>query len=275
MGLDPGFAPQTGGIHQKSGNRRGPIEMTILETRQLTHIFPNGTLAIDDINLTIAAGEFVIIAGANGSGKTVLTRHLNGLLLPTKGQVLLNGVPITQDLTHTRKNIGLVFQNSDSQIVGQTVAEDTAFGPENLKLPRREVEGRVQESLEAVGLSDLAHHQPHTLSGGQKRRLAIAGVLAMRPKIIIFDEPFSGLDYPGGLLVLQQIVSLHKQGHTIILVMHELEKALAHANRLIIMEKGRIMKDGNPVELIGEVELFGIKRPYGENRRVETMTWLS
>jgi biotin transport system ATP-binding protein len=249
--------------------------MTILETRQLTHIFPNGTLAIDDINLTIAAGEFVIIAGANGSGKTVLTRHLNGLLLPTKGQVLLNGVPITQDLTHTRKNIGLVFQNSDSQIVGQTVAEDTAFGPENLKLPRREVEGRVQESLEAVGLSDLAHHQPHTLSGGQKRRLAIAGVLAMRPKIIIFDEPFSGLDYPGGLLVLQQIVSLHKQGHTIILVMHELEKALAHANRLIIMEKGRIMKDGNPVELIGEVELFGIKRPYGENRRVETMTWLS
>lgn len=249
--------------------------MTTLETRRLTHIFSNGTIAIDDINLTITTGEFVIIAGANGSGKTVLTRHLNGLLLPTRGQVFLDGEPITKDLVHTRKNIGLVFQNSDSQIVGQTVAEDTAFGPENLNLPRCEVEARVRESLEQVGLSDLAHHQPHTLSGGQKRRLAIAGVLAMRPKIIIFDEPFSGLDYPGGLLVLRQIVSLHKQGHIIILVTHELEKALAHANRLIIMEKGRIIRDGKPGQLIDEVELFGIKRPYGENRRVETMTWLN
>lgn len=249
--------------------------MSLLEARQLTHTFSNGTVAIDDINLSIAAGEFVIIAGANGSGKTVLTRHFNGLLLPTKGQVLLEEVPITKDLTYARKNIGLVFQNSDSQIVGQTVAEDVAFGPENLKLPRREVETRVQESLEAVGLSAYANHQPHTLSGGQKRRLAIAGVLAMKPKIIIFDEPFSGLDYPGGLQVLQQIVSLHQSGHTIILVSHELEKILAHAGRLIIMEQGRIAQDGNPGQLIEEVELYGIKRPYGKNRRVETMTWLS
>jgi biotin transport system ATP-binding protein len=249
--------------------------MTLLETRQLTHTFPDGTLAIDDINLSIAAGEFVIIAGANGSGKTVLTRHFNGLLLPTRGQVLLEGVPITRDLTNARKNIGLVFQNSDNQIVGQTVAEDTAFGPENLKLPRREVEVRVQESLEAVGLSSLANHQPHTLSGGQKRRLAIAGVLSMRPRIIIFDEPFSGLDYPGGLQVLRQIVSLHQKGHTIILVTHELEKTLAHANRLIIMEKGRIVKDDEPGRLIDEVEMYGVKRPYGEHRKVETMTWLS
>ena len=249
--------------------------MTILETRQLSHRFSNGTLGIDDINLAINTGEFVVIAGANGSGKTVLTRHFNGLLPPTQGQVLLDGVPITKDLTHTRKNLGLVFQNSDSQIVGQTVAEDTAFGPENLKLPRREVEARVRESLEAVGLGELAHHQPHTLSGGQKRRLAIAGVLAMRPRIIIFDEPFSGMDYPGGLLVLRQIVSLHQQSHTIIVVTHELEKILAHANRLIIMEKGRIVRDGEPGRLIDEVERFGIKRPYGEKRRVETMTWLS
>jgi biotin transport system ATP-binding protein len=249
--------------------------MTYLETRQLTHIFPNGTVAVDDINLSIEAGEFIVIAGANGSGKTVLTRHFNGLLLPTRGQVLLEGVPITKDLTYARKNIGLVFQNSDSQIVGQTVAEDVAFGPENLKLPRWEVEARVQESLEAVGLSALANLQPHALSGGQKRKLAVAGVLAMKPKVIIFDEPFTGLDYPGGLQVLQQIVSLHQNGHTIILVTHELDKILAHATRLIIMEKGRTVKDGNPGQLIEEVELYGIKRPYGENRKVETMTWLS
>lgn len=249
--------------------------MNILETRQLTHVFSNGTVAINDINLTIQESEFVIIAGANGSGKTVLIRHFNGLLLPTKGKVLLEGKPITQDLTYTRKRIGLIFQNPESQIIGQTVAEDVAFGPENLQLPRPEIDNRVEESLGAVGLSAFANHQPHTLSGGQKRRLAVAGVLAMKPQIIVFDEPFAGLDYPGGLQILNQIVSLHQKGHTIILVTHELEKTLAHAGRLIIMEKGRLVKDGSPSQLIDEVERYGVKRPYGENRDVGTMTWLS
>lgn len=249
--------------------------MIILETQGLTHTFPNGTIAINEINLSIHTGEFVIVAGANGSGKTVLIRHFNGLLLPTKGRVLLQGEPITKDLIDARKKIGMVFQNSDSQIVGQTVAEDVAFGPENLKLPRPEVENRVKESLEAVGLSAVANQQPYTLSGGQKRRLAVAGVLAMKPAIIVFDEPFSGMDYPGGLQVLRQIVALHQNGHTIILITHELEKALAHADRLIIMEKGRIVKDGTPSQFIDEVELHGIKRPYGENRRIATMTWLN
>ncbi|MCL6589282.1 MAG: ATP-binding cassette domain-containing protein [Firmicutes bacterium] len=249
--------------------------MSILETQHLTHVFSNGTIAINDINLSIQAGEFVIIAGANGSGKTVLVRHFNGLYLPTKGKVLLEGEPITKNLANARKKIGLIFQNPDSQIVGQTVAEDVAFGPENLNLPHEEVAMRVKKSLEDVGLNAYANHPPHTLSGGQKRKLAIAGVLAMKPKIIIFDEPFSGLDYPGGLQVLNQIVSLHKSGHTIILVTHELDKVLAHANRLIIMENGRIVRDGAPSELINEVELYGIKKPYGENRKIETMTWLS
>jgi biotin transport system ATP-binding protein len=249
--------------------------MSILETQGLTHVFPNGTMAIHDINISIRAGEFVVVAGANGSGKTVLVRHLNGLLLPTQGKVLLEGEPITKDLTNARKKIGLIFQNSDSQIVGQTVAEDVAFGPENLNLPFGEVAERVKDSLEDVGLSALANHQPHTLSGGQKRKLAVAGILAMKPRIIIFDEPFAGLDYPGSLQVLRQIISLHKNGHTIILVTHELEKILAHASRLIIMEKGHIVRDGNPGEFIDEVELYGIKKPYGENRRIETMTWLS
>lgn len=249
--------------------------MSILATQHLTHIFSNGKIAINDINLSIQDGEFVIIAGSNGSGKTVLIRHFNGLFLPTQGQVLLDGEPITRDLTSVRKKVGLIFQNSDSQIVGQTVAEDVAFGPENLNLSRKEVNDRVKESLEAVGLSTFAHQQPHTLSGGQKRKLAVAGVLAMNPQIIIFDEPFTGLDYPGVLQVLKQIVDLHKNGHTIILVTHELEKTLAHADRLIIMENGHIVREGKPSQLINEVELYGIRRPYGENRRVETMTWLS
>lgn len=249
--------------------------MSILATQHLTHIFPNGKIAINDINLSIQDGEFVIIAGSNGSGKTVLIRHFNGLFLPTRGKVLLDGEPITKDLTSVREKIGLIFQNSDSQIVGQTVAEDVAFGPENLNLSRKEVEERVKESLEAVGLSAFANQQPHTLSGGQKRKLAVAGVLAMKPKIIIFDEPFTGLDYPGVLQVLKQIVDLHKNGHTIILVTHELEKTLAHADRLIIMDNGCIVRDGESSQLINEVELYGIRKPYGENRRVETMTWLS
>ena len=249
--------------------------MNILETRNLTHIFPNGIVAVDDINLFFQAGEFVIVAGPNGSGKTVLARHFNGLLLPSKGEVLLEGKPITKDLTEARKKIGLIFQNSDSQIVAQTVTEDVAFGPENLKLPRNEVESRVNSSLATVGLSNLAEQQPHNLSGGQKRKLAIAGVLAMKPKIIVFDEPFTGLDYPGSLQVLEAIVSLHRQGHTIIMITHELEKVLAHANRLIIIEKGRIVRDGAPGDLIEQVETYGIKRPYGKDGRVETMTWLS
>lgn len=249
--------------------------MYILETQGLTHVFPNGIIAINDINLAIEEGDFVIIAGSNGAGKTVLIRHFNGLYQPTKGRVLFEGKPIAKDLTNARKNIGLIFQNSDAQIVGQTVAEDVAFGPENLNLSREEVDERVKQALEAVGLASLANQQPHTLSGGQKKRLAIAGVLAMKPKIIIFDEPFTGLDYPGVVQVLKQIVSLHREGHTIILVTHELEKVVAHANRLIIMEKGRIVKDGHPSRLMDEVELQGIKRPYGADRKVETMTWLN
>jgi biotin transport system ATP-binding protein len=248
--------------------------MTILETKQLTHVFPGRYTAIDDINLSILSGEFVIIAGANGSGKTVLIRHFNGLLTPTKGSVLLEGEPIIKDLTAARKKIGLIFQNSDNQIVGQTVAEDVAFGPENLSLSRQDVESRVQRALAAVALSDFAEQPPHILSGGLKRKLAIAGVLAMEPKIIVFDEPFTGLDYPGVLQVLSQIVSLHQNGHTIILVTHELEKVLAHASRLIIMEKRKIVEDGHPAELLEKLESYGIRKPFGKDRPIETMTWL-
>ena len=248
--------------------------MAFLETQHLTHIFPNGTIGIRDINLSFKEGDFAILAGTNGSGKTVLVRHFNGLLTPTMGKVLFAGRSVAADLIHTRKNVGLIFQDSNNQIVGQTVAEDVSFGPENLGLPAAEIRQRVQDALDAVELSHLAAERPHLLSGGQKRKLAIAGVLAMKPKIIIFDEPFTGLDYPGVLHVLRQLLSLHRQGHTIIMITHELEKVLAHAQRLIIMENGKVVMDGEPEQIIGGVERYGIKLPYGENRKVETMTWL-
>jgi biotin transport system ATP-binding protein len=248
--------------------------MPVLETQNLTHVFPDGTTAIQDISLRISEGEFIIVAGANGSGKTVFIRHLNGLLVPTSGRVFLDGESIAKDIVAARKKIGLIFQDSDSQIVGQTVAEDVAFGPENLNLPPEEIERIVPAALAAVGLSEFAAQSPHALSGGQKRKLAVAGILAMQPKIIIFDEPFTGLDYPGVVQVLSQIVQLHQTGHTIILITHELEKVLAHADRLAIIHQGRLAEDGAPDEVIHRAEKYGVRMPLRDGETVGALTWL-
>ncbi|NTW05978.1 MAG: ATP-binding cassette domain-containing protein [Peptococcaceae bacterium] len=249
--------------------------MIILQAEKLTHKFPDGTVAIKDIDLAISEGEFIVIAGSNGSGKTVFARHLNGLLKPTSGKILFFGEALAKNIINARKQIGLIFQNSDSQIVGQTVAEDVAFGPENLKTSASQVAKIVAEALEAVDLSQYAKQNPQLLSGGQKRKLAVAGVLAMKPKVIVFDEPFTGLDYPGVRQVLKQLVELHKSGHTIVLITHELEKTLAHADRLVVMDKGRIVLDGLPEEQIYKVAQYGIRLPEIGERGVGAMTWLS
>ena len=244
--------------------------MALLEAKNLTHIFPDSTIGINDISLKIYPGEFVIIAGANGSGKTVFVRHLNGLLTPTKGSVLLDGEPISKNITAARKRVGLIFQDSHSQIVGQTVAEDVAFGPENLNLPRSQVEETVTQALAATGLLDLAAKSPHALSGGQKRKLAIAGVLAMKPDIIILDEPFTGLDYSGVIQIIRQMLTMHQAGHTIMLITHELEKVLAHATRLILFFNGRLAEDGQPKEVITYAEKYDIRKPL----QAGEATWL-
>lgn len=249
--------------------------MIILETRNLTKQFADGTVVLRNINLQVSSGEMVVLAGANGSGKTVLARHLNGLLQPSSGEVWVAGQPVSRNLAEARRQVGLVFQDSDSQIVGETVTADVAFGPENLGLAPSEVQNRVREALEAVGLTACAHQRPHRLSGGQKRKLVIAGVLAMRPQIIVLDEPFTGLDFPGVVQVLTQLVRLHRAGHTLLVITHELEKVLAHADRLMILHAGQIVADGSPAKLVDRVETYGIKKPFGANRPVETMTWLS
>ena len=168
-----------------------------------------------------------------------------------------------------------MFQNADSQMVGQTVLSDIAFGPENLKWPRSRINSSVERILEELGIQDLKNRQPHSLSGGEKRRCVLAAVLVMEPDIIVLDEPFTGLDHQGVRDVLIDVTRLHREGKTIILITHDLEKALAHADRLILMEKGRIMADGSPREMIGRVDEFGIRRPWGEERCVESMTWLT
>ena len=250
-------------------------KMDIIEIENLTHRFSNGTLGLDQVNLRIKAGGFVVVAGPNGSGKTTLIRHLNGLLQPTTGCVKVAGVPVQKDLLRARRLVGMMFQNADSQIVGETVYADVAFGPENLRLDHDQIRERVALALEAVGLKDFADQRPHLLSGGEKRRLAIAGILAMEPKVIVCDEPFASLDYPGVQQVLKQILVLHQAGHTILVITHDLEKVLAHADRLLIMQKGKIIRDGAPDEIVGDIENYGVRAPCASQLGMEVRSWLN
>ncbi len=233
-----------------------------------------GRKVLNKINLSFAPGSFTIIAGPNGSGKTLLMRHLNGLLKPQEGRILLEGRDIQEDLKAARRRIGLVFQNADSQMVGQTVASDMAFGPGNLGWPSSRVEAAVEEILKELSLYELKDRPPHSLSGGEKRRCVLGAVLVMQPEIIVLDEPFTGLDFPGVQLVLKDITDLHNKGKTIILISHDLEKCLAHAERLILMDEGRICALDRPENLLNQLESFKIRCPWGHNRPIESMTWL-
>ncbi|QTA79250.1 putative biotin transporter, ATP-binding protein, BioM [Desulfonema limicola] len=248
--------------------------MNIIEIKNLYHRFSDGNQALDNISLNVDKGEFVIIAGANGSGKTTLLRHLNALILPQKGIVSIAGISTAKDPVRARQIAGMVFQDADSQIVGETVYDDVAFGPENLKLDRSKIRKRVSDALKAVNLTEFADKQPFMLSGGEKRRVAIAGILAMKSKILIFDEPFSNLDYPGVKQVLRHIILLHKSGHTIILTTHDLEKVLAHADRLVIMKSGKIVRNGAPESVIKGVDIFGIREPYASRQGMSLTSWL-
>jgi len=167
-----------------------------------------------------------------------------------------------------------VFQDADSQIVGQTVRQDIAFGPQNLRLSSAEVERRVSSALQTLDLEKLADHRPHQLSGGEKRRLAIASVLAMEPEVVVFDEPFSNLDFPGVQSVLQHVVELHRSGHTVMLITHDIEKAAAHADRMVVFDNGRIALDDSPDRLLPEVHRFGIRPPRIAGEDISELTWL-
>ncbi|MFO7751077.1 MAG: ABC transporter ATP-binding protein [Desulfobacteraceae bacterium] len=237
------------------------MDNTILEIKELTHTYPGSRAGIFHVNLTVSRGEFIILAGKNGSGKTTLLRHFNALLTPDSGQVLVHGKDAQKKPTLARKTTGMVFQDADTQIVGETVYDDIAFGPENFGLPRSEIRRRVETALETLGLAGLEERNPATLSGGEKRRLAIAGVLAMYPEIIVLDEPFSNLDYPGVLDLLSCIEGLQRDGQTIIIAIHDIEKVIRLATRMIIMDQGRIAHDDKPVNLMETVAAFGVRKP--------------
>lgn len=245
----------------------------LIRLESVTHRFRDGAIGIENVNLSVRRGEFLIIAGRNGSGKTVLMKHLNGLLEPTEGRVLFCGIPVQAGLPEVRQKVGLVFQNPDTQIISHTVREEVAFGPENLLLPREEIDKRTARVLAEMEMTDLAERNTATLSGGEKRKLTIAGIAVMRPEILILDEPFTGLDLEGVREALQQILRLYHAGTTILLITHELEHAAAYANRLVVMEAGRIAKDGTPKEIIGGIEIYGVKNPFEPGAVSKDMLW--
>ncbi|RAL23285.1 energy-coupling factor transporter ATPase [Thermoflavimicrobium daqui] len=218
-----------------------------------------------DINLSIGIGEYVAIIGPNGSGKSTLARMFNGLLLPNQGEIKIAGLATTtlENLWDIRKTVGMVFQNPDNQIVATTVRDDVAFGLENLGVPRSEMQKRISRALEAVGLSGMEESAPHYLSGGQKQRLSIAGILAMQPKVVVFDEATSMLDPQGRKEVLNLIASLHQSGTTVVHITHSAEEAFL-AKRILVIAKGQIQLDLPRDELYKQsinLEKWGLEVP--------------
>ena len=213
-------------------------------------------IAINDVNLQIKEGEFIAILGHNGSGKSTMAKHMNALLIPTEGKMLVNKMDTSDmnNLWNIRETAGMVFQSPENQLVATIVEEDVAFGPENLGVPPEEIRKRVDEALERVGMSEYKRHAPHLLSGGQKQRIAIAGILAMKPKCIIFDEPTAMLDPSGRKEVLDTIIDLNKNyGITVILITHYMDEA-AKADRIVVMDKGKLILDGKPRDVFSNVE---------------------
>lgn len=232
----------------------------IIRVRDLHYDYVNSegeeTAALDGVSIDIYKGEFVVIIGHNGSGKSTLAKHLNALLKPKSGEVFIKGMDtrLDENTWNIRQTAGMVFQNPDNQMVATVVEEDVAFGPENLGIPPAEIRSRVDEALRSVNMTEFAKSAPHFLSGGQKQRVAIAGVIAMKPEIIILDEPTAMLDPSGRREVMETIRHLNKdEGITIVHITHYMDEAV-EADRVVVMEKGRIAADGTPREIFNKVD---------------------
>jgi len=231
--------------------------MNIIETRDITYNYPDGTEALDKVNFKAREGKIVALLGPNGAGKSTLFLHFNGILRPTSGDIVVNGEEIKYDkknLMKVRQNVGIVFQNPDDQLFAPTVVEDVAFGPMNMGLSKEEVEKRVNESLKRVGMEEFKNKAPHHLSGGQKKRVAIAGILAMKPKIMVLDEPTSGLDPKGASQILRILYELNKEGMTIIISTHDVDLVPLYAYQVYIISSGKIIKKGSPQEVFEDVK---------------------
>lgn len=234
--------------------------MDFIKIEHLSHVFRGADenekdfKALDDVNLTINKGEFVAVIGVNGSGKSTLAKHLNGLLLPTEGSCYVDGIKVddSDNIWKVRQKVSMVFQNPDNQIIATVVEDDVAFGPENMGLPREDIRERVEFALKSLHIEHLRHMAPHLLSGGQKQLTAIAGAIAMRTNCIVLDEPTAMLDPQGRIAVMKALQELHeKYKMTIIIITHFMEEA-AKADRIIVMDGGRVVSDGTPAAVFGD-----------------------
>ena len=235
----------------------------IISVEHLAYTYPGmddapGVPVFEDMNLTIQEGSFVAILGTNGCGKSTLAKHFNSILLPTGGKVYVCGIDTANEdrIMTVRHNVGMVFQNPDNQIVANVVEEDVAFGPENLGIAAPEIRHRVDNALKQVGMYDYREHAPHLLSGGQKQRIAIAGIIAMEPKCIVLDEPTAMLDPRGRKEVIDTVSRLNREkGITVVLITHHMDEA-AKADRVVVLNKGKVAADGTPREVFSQVELL-------------------
>ncbi|GMO29789.1 MAG: ABC transporter ATP-binding protein [Termitinemataceae bacterium] len=245
------------------------------EIKNLYKIFNDKSVALNNINLDIYEGETLIIAGSNGSGKTLLMHIITGLTDPTSGKVIFRGIDIEKAGNELRKKTGIVFQDADAQIIGETVLDDIYFGPKNLKYNKHEIETAAAHALKAMHLEDKKDFPPCTLSGGEKRRLAIAGILAMGCEIIIMDEPFANLDYNGVKQTLHAVKELKESNKTVIILTHELEKVLAFAERLVIINSGVIADDGKPQEVLDRLKPeYAVRDPRQVYKTADDCSWI-
>ncbi len=249
-----------------------PNQPALLSVSALNFSVSKEKHILKDISFSVPQGSFTLLCGPNGSGKSVLLRCIKGLEQMQEGTILLEGKDVTKDRKKRMQTIGLVFQDADTQMVGQTVEKDIRFGMENLGLALETQAQKLEQVLGLLDLSGQRSQRPRTLSGGEKRRLAIAGVLVMDPKLLILDEPFANLDYRSVVSVLSTLLRLQQEGHTIILVSHEVDKTLSHADQVLVLESGHIVASGTPHEVLPILGLHGIYLP--EGAAVEDLSWL-
>ena len=231
--------------------------MKVIETKDITYQYPDGTKALEEVNFNVEEGKIVALLGPNGAGKSTLFLHFNGILRPSSGTIIIDGEPVSynkKDLMRIRQKVGIVFQNPDDQLFAPTVLEDVAFGPMNMGLSKEEVEDRVKEALIRVGMEGFEKKPPHHLSGGQKKRVAIAGILAMKPKIMVLDEPTSGLDPKGASQILRLLYKLNKEGITIVISTHDVDLVPLYASKVYIISEGKIIKEGTASEVFADVK---------------------
>ena len=235
----------------------------MIKVEHLAYTYPGventpGVAVFEDLELTVEEGSFVAVLGGNGCGKSTLAKHFNSILLPCGGKVWVCGMDTAEEdkLIPIRRNVGMVFQNPDNQIVANVVEEDVAFGPENLGIASPEIRSRVDKALKQVGMYAYREHAPHLLSGGQKQRIAIAGVIAMEPKCIVLDEPTAMLDPRGRREVIDTVRRLNREkGITVILITHHMDEA-AKAQRVVVLHRGKVAADGTPEQVFAQVELL-------------------